>query len=127
MASTPNFASGPRQGIGQVSAANPNRDGTGTIVNILTAGASGSRIDRLRIKATATTTAGTIRIYVFDGTNIRLLLERIVAAIVPGAAVAAFEDFVSFTGGLQLPATFALRASTEKAETFNIAAEGADY
>lgn len=45
----------------QVSAANTNRDGTGTIVDLVTGGTYGTRIDKVRICATGTTTAGVIR------------------------------------------------------------------
>ena len=57
MASDPVFAVTPKVGLAQVSAANTNRDGTGTIVDILTGGTSGTNISKIEIVATGTTTA----------------------------------------------------------------------
>ena len=130
MATTPNFAATVRGVFGQVSAANTNRDGTGTIATILTAGASGSRIDRVRIQATGTTTAGVVRLYIHDGTNARLLSEHIVPAITPSTTVEAFSvdlDLVALGRVILLPNLFSLRASTQIAETFNIFVYGGDF
>ena len=53
MATAPNFASTPlAPDIVQLTAANTNRDGTGTIVAAFTTSASGSRIERIEVKAT---------------------------------------------------------------------------
>src|SRR5262249_27101643 len=61
MAATPAFVGTPRTWLGQVSAANTNRDGTGTLVDIVSAGALGSRLDQIEVVAIATTTAGVVR------------------------------------------------------------------
>lgn len=124
---TPIFPASVALGMVQISTANANRDGTGTMGTLLTAGANGTRIDRLVVKATVTTTAGTIRIFVHDGTNTRLIREIVVAAITVGASTAAFEsDLV--TPDLYLPtSSHQLRVSTEKAETFNVYAFGGAY
>ena len=45
MASTPNYAATPLVGVAAISTANTNRDGTGTLGTVVTAGSSGSRID----------------------------------------------------------------------------------
>ncbi len=124
---TPIFPASVALGMVQVSTANTNRDGTGTMGTLLTAGANGTRIDRLVIKATVTTTAGMIRFFVHDGTNTRLIREVVVTAITVGASTAAFEsDLV--TPDLYLPtSSYQLRVSTEKAEAFNVYAFGGTY
>lgn len=132
MSTAANYASTPKCGIGQISTANTNRDGTGTIGTIFTAGASGSRIDRVNIQAVGTTTAGMVRLFIHDGTNSRLYHEEPVGAMTPSATVAAaFATCEPITYPtkfpLVLPSGYSLRASTEKAETFNVIAMGGDF
>ena len=122
---SPIFALTPLIGIAQVTTANANRDGSGAIVDILTGTANGTRVDKVYIKAVGTTTAGMIRFFLYDGTNTRLWKEVIVSAITPSATVESFSS--SFQTDLILPSTYKLRASTEKTETFNIEAVGADF
>lgn len=132
MANNANFASTPRVGVGQVTTANTNRDGTGTIATIFTAGASGSRIDAINLKAVATTTAGMIRLFVHDGTNARLLTEVPVIAITPSSTLPAWEvqlntNTMSHVLPIILPTGYSLRAATNNAETFNVIASGGDF
>ncbi len=102
-----------------ISAANTNRDGTGTIVTVLTAGSSGTRIDDINVVATGTTTAGMVRFYVHDGTTARLYREVPVTAITPSDTVPAFASALTNLA-LVLQSGHSLRASTAKAETFQI-------
>ena len=121
MSSTPLFVGSVKSYQGQLSAANANRDGTGTVVTICTAGATGLRIDDIELKAQATTTAGMVRLFIHDGTNYRLWKEQTVSAITPSATVAAWS--ASLTNlGLCLESGWSLRASTEKAEVINVIA-----
>ena len=130
-----NFAATPRVGLGQLTVANTNRDGSGTVVTIFTAGASGSRIDKITAKAAGTTTAGIIRFYIHDGTNYRLLTELAVTAIIPSGTVLAWVGSVLNAEGalvsdvlpLILPTGYSLRAAPHLAETFNIIAQGGDF
>jgi len=131
MADTPAFVRTPRCEVAQVSAANTNRDGTGTIVSVFTAGASGSRIRRIATKATGTTTAGMVRIYLYDGSNARLFHEFAVTAATPSGTVKSFEEGIIEAVNLdKLPLNLAtgwsVRASTHNAETFNVIVEGGD-
>jgi hypothetical protein len=127
MADTANYAATPRLGIGQVSAANTARDGSGTVVSIITGVAAGTRIDRIVVEATVTTTAGMVRIFIDDGTNVRLYAEIPIAAITVGASVAAFRAVLE-TPDLNLPSTsHILKASTHNAEAMNVFAHAADY
>lgn len=119
MASNANYAATPKTAVAQLSAANTNRDGTGTIVTVLTAGTAGSRVDDIVITATGTTTAGMIRLFLHDGTNARLFREVPVTAITPSGTVQAFT--ASLTNlALVLASGWSLRASTHNAEAFNI-------
>lgn len=119
MATSAQYASTPRAALGQVSTANTNRDGTGTIATIFTAGSNGSRVDDIKIQATATTTAGVVRLFLHDGTNARLLQEILVTAATPSTTVEAWSSTL-LNQAIVLPNGWSLRASTNNAETFNV-------
>lgn len=132
MAAQAQYAATPRCGVGQVSVANTNRDGTGTIVTVFSAGASGSRIDAIDLKAVGTTTAGMIRLFIHDGTNARLLTEVPVTAITPSGTLPSWEAQLNTNTMTQvlplvLPTGYSLRAATNNAETFNVIALGGDF
>jgi len=115
MATSAQFASTVKSPSVALSVANANRDGaTGTYAILMTAGASGSRIDRLVVQATGITTAGMIRLFL--GTA--LIAEIPVLASTPSATISAWAANVAFDGGLLLQAAAALKASTEKGEGF---------
>jgi hypothetical protein len=126
MAASPAYTAIPRTERATISAANTNRDGTGTIVNLFTAGANGSRVERITVCATGTTTAGIIRFYLFDGTNTDLWREISVTAITPSATVLAFYFQLGSLGYI-LSNGKSLRVSTHNAEGFRVIAEGGDF
>lgn len=120
MAVDAQFVGTPKNGVAQVTMANTARDGTGTLATVYTAGAAGSRIDSLLVQATATTTAGMVRLFISDGSATRLIAELPVVAVTPSATIPAWSATVNFPKGLVLQATWTLKASTQNAETFNI-------
>ncbi len=93
MASDPKFASTPRFEFARVAAANTNRDGTGTIVSLITGVAAGTRVTSITAVAEVTTTAGMFRIWstVDAGTTWRLFDELPVPALTPSASVPAWR------------------------------------
>lgn len=119
---TPNF------GTAHATTGNTNRDGTGTIYLLLTAGAGGSRVERISIKSQVTTTAGMARLFSYDGTNYRLLDEQLMTAITASGTVASFSGFFN-------PALFPmilknglfLYVSINNAEATDFVAHGEDY
>lgn len=121
MASTATFFGTPRTAVAQVSTANTNRDGTGTLVDVLTGAATGTRIDDLEITATGATTAGVVRLFLNDGTNSRLWREIMVSAITPSTTTAVFSASLRDLGLILASASWKLQASTHNAETFNVA------
>ncbi len=132
MSTTANYAATPNLGIANISTANTNKDGTGTIGTVLTAGASGSRIDGIDVKATATTTAGAIRVFIHNGTTAFMLTEIPVLAVTSSATAPAWE--VQLNAGtmsnlfpIVLPTGYSLRASTNNGETFNVFALGGNF
>ena len=120
MSTSAQYAATPKTAVAQVSTANTARDGTGTLATVFTAGTNGSRIDDISIVATATTTAGMVRLFLHDGTNARLWKEILVSAITPSATVQVFSSLLN-SQALILQTGWSLRASTHNAETFNIA------
>lgn len=127
MATAPIFTATPRCAVGQIGTANTNRDGTGTVGTICSAGTNGSRIDYIEVQATGTTTAGVVRLFIHDNTNFRLLTEIMISAITPSTTVAAAHYTYTPAFPIILPANYSIRASTHNAETFNIFCWGGDF
>ena len=125
--SAPRFIADVKSWAAEISAANANRDGTGTVVTVATAEAQGSRIDLVRVVAEVTTTAGMVRLFLHDGSTFFLVKELAVTALTASATVPAFETEWVPTEPLLLPSGWTLRAATENAETFNVIAVGGDY
>jgi hypothetical protein len=119
MATSAQYASTVRAAAAQVTTANTNRNGTGAIVTVFTAGASGSRIDDISIDAVATTTAGVVRLFINDGTTSYLWQEILVTAVTPSTTQAIWS-YTLLNQALVIPTGWSLRASTNNTETFNI-------
>lgn len=126
---TPIFPLVPVMGLAQVTAANTNRDGTGTIVTVLTGAANGTRIHKIIVYATVTTTAGMVRLFITGGGVTRLWREIAIPAVTVSATVMAHSEIIELFGedALHLPSTYILKASTHNAEAINVIAEGGDY
>lgn len=127
---TPIFIQAPRAAAASIATANTNRDGTGTIGTVFTAGANGSKIDHIDICAAGTTTAGVVRLYLYDGSTYYLWKEILIAAITPSATIAAAMVALDCSvpgNSLYLASGWSLRASTHNAETFKVIAMGGDY
>jgi hypothetical protein len=126
MASNPVYVGAPKTWQAALSAANTNVDGTGTLVDVVSAGSSGSRLDKVRICATGTTTLGKVRLFLFDGTNTYLYKEILVPAVTPSTSIAVFDQDYDLDG-LVLPAsTWKLRAAPNNAEAFKVFVKGGD-
>jgi hypothetical protein len=116
--STPNL---PLRKSAQLSVANPNRNGSGAVVDILTAGANGVRIDKVVIAALGATTDGMVRLYVSGS----LIAEVPVTAATPSGTAPAFSAEWN-PPGFELPlfTSDKLQASTENGEPFVVTALG---
>jgi hypothetical protein len=125
MAATPQFASSPRLGIATISTANTNLNGSGTLVNVVVAGSSGTKINEVTIQAAGTVTSGMVRLFVFDGTTNYLFDEFPIPATIPSSSVASYRTYKNYDNFV-LPSGNTLRASTANAETFNVMAWGGD-
>jgi hypothetical protein len=126
MGASPQFIVNPKTWMQTLSVGNTALDGTGTLADVMTAASSiGSRIDRVHIKASGTTSAGMIRLFKYDGTNTYFYRDILVAAITPSATVQAWEG--DLTLSVDLPPNWHLKASTHNSEAFKIFAHGGDY
>ena len=122
MAASPTFTSTPRLVQGQVTAANTARDGTGTLVTLLTGAAAGTKVFEIAVQATVTTTAGMVRIFISSdgGTNKRLFDEVAIAAATVSGSVKGTRLSTTYAN-LVLPDTNSiLYASTHNAEATNV-------
>lgn len=127
---TPIFVQTPKIAVGSLATANTNRDGSGTIATIYTAGANGSRIDHIDVIAIGATTAGVVRLYIHDGSSAHLWKELLVPAVTPSTSIGVWSyslDCSKEANGLFLPSGYSLRASTHNAENFRVHAVGGDF
>ena len=114
-------------GVATISAANTNRDGTGTIVTVYTAGPAGSRIAMIEIVATGTTTTGVVRLFLSNGTTTWLWAEHLVTAVSPTASGAVWSKQIVPVVPAVLPSGWSVRASTHNAETFVVIVHGGNF
>jgi len=122
----PNYASTPTNAISQLSVANTNRNGTGTLVTLIEGGANGVSVQDIMLHATGTTAAGFIFLYLSNGTTNSLILEHPVTAITPSATVSAWNSFISDFSVVLAPG-WSLKASTYVANTFMVSILRASY
>ena len=145
MATTANFALTPNIGRARISGAaalNTARDGSGTegitIHLAFTAGANGSRVDRVIVNAAGTlaaTTAGMARFFISnsDGTSKRLWREWQITAATPSASAIGYTNYITskIDGGLALKAGEKIWVTSHIADSagnqFDIVIEGGDF
>lgn len=126
MALEPAFAVTPRIGAVNIATANTNRDGTGTVATLITGAATGTRIAEIVVQARVTTTAGMVRIFLYDGTTYRFWDEVAIAAATVSATVKGTR-LATLYSNLVLPnASWSLVVSTHNAESIDVTALGAD-
>ena len=116
-----------------ISTANTNLDGvTGAGYGSVATGSAGmDEIDVVYIQAGGATTAGMIRLWVYDGTTAIMVAEIPVPPNTPintFPQVPVWRTVVQFNPPLRLPSTsHVLRASTHIGETFYVLAQGRKY
>lgn len=128
----PTFVLTPRVSNVRISTANTNHDGSGTTGTAWTAGTNGSRIDRITVMGTgASTTAGFVRFFITDGSNIRVWFEVLVTALTPSSTVAAYTKTImspDYQSPLEvLQSGYSLLCATHNAEQFDIVVQGGDF
>jgi hypothetical protein len=112
-------------GLVTISTANSGLDGSGTLGTVLTAASNGTYIKTVTIKAQTRALQGMIRLFIYDGTNTRLLTEIQVDPHAAGSAT--WKSYAwTFFPNFFLKAGDVLKASTQLGDTYNVIAEGFD-
>ena len=111
----------PQVPVGQtLLTANTNKDGTGTVVTLFTAGANGSKVDGVQIAYTGTSVATVVRLFVNNGSatttasNNTLIKSISVPANTMTSEISTASDFYTplLNGGsLMLPAGYKIIAT----------------
>lgn len=130
MATRPAFAATPLIGFGAVSTANTNRDGTGTIVDVVTAGASGAKIEQLVLKATGDPADSVVTIFLDTGGGYKLYDEVDLGDPAAASTTVAGARFTKAYDDLVLGAGHKLGAAITVALTsgvINVWAHGGHY
>lgn len=65
----PTFAKTPTIAWGTITAANTNRDGTGTVTTVFTAGADGAIVQRIRASSLGTNVVSVLRLFINNGST----------------------------------------------------------
>lgn len=126
MAAEPVFAVTPRIGAVNVATANASRDGTGTVATLITGASTGTRVAEIVCQARATTTAGMVRIFLYDGTTYRFFDEVSIAAATVSASVKGTRVSTSYANLVLPSASWSIVVSTHNAESIDVIALGAD-
>jgi hypothetical protein len=133
MAATPQYASSPKIGSALLTTADTSLTTPATVSTILTGGGAGTRIDYIEVQAVATTVAGLVNLFIYDGTNYILWTQIPVIAITSSTTSPAFQTFLSSNTyanimPLILPSAYSLQATTSVAQTgIRVTAQGGDF
>jgi hypothetical protein len=133
MSTSAQYAATPKFGSATLSTADTSLTAPTTVGTVLTAGTSGTRIDYIDIQGVATTVAGIINLFVFDGTNYILWQQVPVIAVTSSTTVPTFTALLSSNNNsnvmpLTLPTGYSLRAATTVAQTgIRVTAYGGDF
>jgi hypothetical protein len=133
MSTTAQYASTPKFGSATLTTADTSLTAPTTVGTIVSAGASGTRIDYIEIQGVATTVAGLINLFVYDGTTYMLWQQVPVIAVTSSTTSPAFVANLSSNGNsnvmpLTLPTGYSLRAAASVAQTgVRVTAYGGDF
>ena len=128
MATNPSFAVTPRVASVNIATANTARDGTGTLSTLITGASTGTRVAELVCQAKVTTTAGMVRIFLFDSPNTATYFfdEVSIAAATVSASVKGTRVSTLYNNLVLPSASWSIRVSTHNAESIDVTALGAD-
>jgi len=122
MATTAQYAATVKSAQVQISSANTQRTGSGTIGTLIIGATNGTRVDDIYITAATSTTAGVIRLFISDGSALpRLWQEILVPVVNPSTSVAAWT-YSLLNQAVLLQNGWYIAAATNNAETFNVIA-----
>ena len=126
MAANPSFISAPRIGRASLSSANTALDGTGTIVDLITGAAAGTRILQIDAQCSATSAAALVNIFLWDGTAWTLFDQISITAATASNTVKANRNFTAYTNLVLPDATWKVGCTTTIAQAIRVYALGGD-
>lgn len=127
---------------GTVATANTAKDGTGTVTTVFTAGANGSKIDQIKVRALGTNVATVLRFFINNGqsnstaSNNALVHEITIAATTLSEVAALSDNDITIQKGSDisvpipyLPAGYKINVTvgTTIAAGLQVTIHGADY
>lgn len=140
---TPIFPLTQKVSWGTLTTANTAKDGTGTVVTVFTAGANGSRLDQVKVRALGTNVATVLRFFVNNGSanttaaNNSLIHEITIPATTLSEVAALADTDVTISKNTTetsvpipyLPAGYKLNVTigTAVAAGLQVTVHGADY
>lgn len=133
MATSAQYAATPRVGAALLTTADTSLTAPTTVGTVLTAGANGTRIDYIDVQGVATTVAGLVNLFIYDGSTYHLWQQVPVIAVTSSTTVPAYMTSISSNGNanimpLTLPSGHSLRATTSVAQTgIKVIAYGGDF
>ena len=135
MANQAQYAATPKVGVGTVTTADASRTAPTTVATVFTAGANGSRVDRINLIGIGATVASMLRLFLYNGTTYTLWQEVPVSAVTPSSSVPVFSSDLSAVVQpsrlpLVLPSGWSLRATVNDTQTgsgVNVVAVGGDF
>ena len=133
MSTSAQYASTPKFGSAILTTADTSLTAPTTVGTILSAGASGTRIDYIEIQGVATTVAGLVNLFVYDGTTYVLWQQVPVSVVTSSTTAPAFLANLSSNGNsnvmpLTLPTGYSLRATASVTQTgVRVTAYGGDF
>ena len=139
----PIFPLTPKVSWATLTTANTAKDGTGTVVTVFTAGADGSRIDQIKVRALGTNVATVMRFFVNNGStnataaNNSLIHEATIAATTLSETAALVDNNITISANTTetippipyLPAGYKLNVTigTTVAAGLQVTVHGGDY
>lgn len=133
MSTSAQYASTPKVGSATLTTADTSLTAPTTVGTVLTAGSSGTRIDYIEVQGVATTIAGLVNLFIYDGSNYILWQQVPVVAITSSTTAPAFAATLSSNVNanvmpLTLPTGYSLRATTSVSQTgIRVTAYGGDF
>lgn len=131
MTPTPVFAQTPKTFIATLTSptaitSRANITGTTGLVKLTDTTTNGFRLDNITVKAKETTVAGTLCIWIYNGTTSFLWKEIAVSAVTASTTVAAFESSTDFES-TNLEPTQQYYVSSTIDQDFSVFANGAAW
>jgi hypothetical protein len=133
MSTSAQYASTPKIGSALLTTADTSLTAPTTVGTVLTAGASGTRIDYIEVQGVSTTTASIINLFIYDGSTYILWAQVPQIAITSSTTATAFQATLSSNVNsnimpLILPTGYSLRATTSIVQTgVRVTALGGDF